>query len=291
VSNICAKMASMTEQKHASAHAFTPEDGDLAVQPMSPGNIIRADSPISQASNWSTEPGPTCARIDTPNKFEPDVLGSPFQSPKPRVSMSDTTIEYGEVSEDLFGDSSATEAESLNEREEVIEKGQMGVREHEVDSKSSMLNFMENRSFANSNPETDIKEDKKPHAKEVATDVENVSNNSSPTEAASNDAEACGNFDVTQPDADDWELPKITQETKKFGDATLDSTGDMTVASNEETAAPDEETAIVAVDCSGPPPSVPPHLRPNNPLAATRPSGLRGPIVRQEVHLYIVRLM
>jgi hypothetical protein len=105
-------MASKTEHEDAVAENLPSAEGSYAVQPIDPLIPIPVDGPATEATTSSPQFTSSACKPEfiASSDSEQPTLDSPFHSPKssPEDGMSDTTLEDGEIQDDLLDKSSAT---------------------------------------------------------------------------------------------------------------------------------------------------------------------------------------
>jgi hypothetical protein len=110
-------MASKTEHEDAVAENLPSAEGSYAVQPIDPRSPNPVDGPATEAPASSPQSTSSACKPDfnASSDSEPPTLDSPFHSPKssPEDGMSDTTLEDGEIQDDLLDKSSATKTVML----------------------------------------------------------------------------------------------------------------------------------------------------------------------------------
>jgi hypothetical protein len=95
-------MASKMEYHDAVVEQITAEDDSYAVQPVDSKSSVPVDGPVSEADDSPAIK--SAPDHDGSSDSDQPALDSPFHSPKsaPEDCMSDTTLEEGEIADDLL---------------------------------------------------------------------------------------------------------------------------------------------------------------------------------------------
>jgi hypothetical protein len=258
-------MASKLELGDVVVKHNTVEDDSYAVQPVNSNSSVPVDGPVPDATDSLTKPAPDPDALSDSDQL---ALDSPFHSPRsaPEDGMRDTTLEDGDVPEDMLhdcptatiggkedcsgvvvaklGGKESEDKNGMSWRFEEVDDADCGVEEEDRCVDTAMISTVD----AAEHEEADVKP-------EVTEDSPNNAHNSANVEA------------VTECDASD-NAPRDTQEVTEPTSQTANVDEDIAVADVEES---DTRTAAPSQSAR----NVPPHLRADFQSPATQQASVR----------------